>query len=62
MDIFYSIMGFFIKGGAFMVPILVVGADILARNILSPAEMPIGIVTALVGAPFFILLLLKKNV
>jgi biopolymer transport protein ExbB len=30
VDIFYSIMGFFIKGGAFMVPILVVGAVALA--------------------------------
>lgn len=37
-------------------------ADIFARNALSPAEIPIGIVTALVGAPFFIWLLLKKNV
>jgi biopolymer transport protein ExbB len=30
VDIFYSIMGFFIKGGAFMVPILIVGAIALA--------------------------------
>lgn len=30
MDIFYSITGFFIKGGIFMVPILVVGAIALA--------------------------------
>lgn len=37
-------------------------ADIFARNALSPAEIPIGIVTALVGAPFFVWLLLKKNV
>ena len=37
-------------------------ADLLARTVLSPAEMPIGIVTALTGAPFFIWLLLKKNV
>lgn len=41
---------------------LLLGADILARNIVSPAELPIGIVTALIGAPFFIWLLLKKNV
>lgn len=30
MDIFYTVVGFFIKGGAFMVPILVVGAAALA--------------------------------
>lgn len=41
---------------------LILIADILARNLLSPAELPIGIVTALLGAPFFIWLLLKKNV
>ncbi len=36
-------------------------ADLFSRTILSPAELPIGIVTALIGAPFFIWLLLKKN-
>ncbi len=40
---------------------LMLGADILARTIVAPAELPIGIVTALIGAPFFIWLLLKKN-
>jgi len=39
---------------------LILGADILARTIIAPAEIPIGIVTALVGAPFFIWLLLRK--
>ncbi len=32
-------------------------SDIIARNMLSPAELPIGSVTSLVGAPFFIYLL-----
>jgi len=32
-------------------------ADALARTILSPAELPIGVVTAFVGAPFFAILL-----
>ncbi len=41
---------------------LILGADMLARNVIAPAEIPIGIVTAIVGAPFFIWLLLKKNV
>jgi iron complex transport system permease protein len=31
--------------------------DLLARTVLSPAELPIGIITAAVGAPFFIYLL-----
>ena len=32
-------------------------ADLLARNIVSPAEMPIGILTAIIGCPFFIWLI-----
>lgn len=41
---------------------LILSADILARNVVAPAEIPIGIVTAFIGAPFFIWLLLRKNV
>jgi iron complex transport system permease protein len=41
-----------VVGGAFLVL-----ADVLARTILSPAELPIGVVTAFVGAPFFALVL-----
>jgi iron complex transport system permease protein len=33
-------------------------ADLVARLALAPAELPIGIVTALIGAPFFLYLLL----
>ena len=33
---------------------LLVGADTLARTIVAPAEMPIGILTAAIGAPFFL--------
>ncbi|MBT8227182.1 MAG: iron ABC transporter permease, partial [Dactylosporangium sp.] len=32
-------------------------ADLAARTVLSPAEIPIGVVTALAGAPFFVLVL-----
>jgi len=34
-------------------------ADLAARLVLAPAELPIGIVTALIGAPFFLYLLLR---
>ncbi|WP_160493724.1 iron ABC transporter permease [Pseudomonas sp. L-22-4S-12] len=34
-------------------------ADLVARLLLAPAELPIGIVTALLGAPFFLYLLLR---
>ncbi|WP_171006512.1 iron ABC transporter permease [Pseudomonas sp. 2FG] len=38
---------------------LLLFADVLARLALAPAELPIGIVTALLGAPFFLYLLLR---
>lgn len=34
-------------------------ADIAARQALSPAELPVGILTALIGGPFFLVLLLR---
>lgn len=36
-------------------------ADLLARLLLAPAELPIGIVTALLGAPFFLYLLVRER-
>ncbi|UDL95546.1 iron ABC transporter permease [Lichenihabitans sp. PAMC28606] len=39
---------------------LLVGADILARTLAAPAEVPIGILTAAIGAPFFLWLLLTR--
>ena len=40
---------------------LLVGADLISRTIVSPAELPIGIVTSLVGGPFFLWLLFQKK-
>lgn len=37
-------------------------ADVAARLVIAPAELPIGIVTALLGAPFFLYLLLRERV
>jgi iron complex transport system permease protein len=36
-------------------------ADVLARTVLAPAVLPVGIFTALVGAPFFLFLLRKSK-
>jgi iron complex transport system permease protein len=41
--------------------ILMVAADTIARTVLAPVEIPIGIVMALVGAPFFLYLLRRKK-
>ena len=37
--------------------VFVVTADLLARTLLSPLEIPVGVITALIGAPFFLYLL-----
>jgi len=41
--------------------IFLVWCDSLARTVISPTELPVGIITACFGAPFFIYLLLKKR-
>lgn len=41
--------------------ILLLTADTFARTVAAPAELPIGIVTAIIGAPFFLLLLLNQR-
>ena len=43
-------------GGVFLL-----AADTLSRTVIAPAEIPVGVVTALVGAPFFILLLARNK-
>jgi iron complex transport system permease protein len=40
--------------------IFVVLADLLARTVLSPVEIPVGLITALVGGPVFLWLLSRK--
>lgn len=48
-------VSFFI-GGAFLLL-----CDLLARTILAPAELPIGILTSMLGAPFFLWILFRGN-
>jgi iron complex transport system permease protein len=35
-------------------------ADTLARIVIAPAELPVGVITALCGAPYFIFLMRRK--
>ena len=44
-----------IGGGAFLVL-----CDALARTLMAPVEIPVGVVTALAGGPFFLIVLRKK--
>ena len=48
-----------IPGSALLGALLVVAADAIARSIVAPAELPIGILTASLGAPFFLALLMR---
>ncbi|MDI6917373.1 MAG: iron chelate uptake ABC transporter family permease subunit, partial [Thermoplasmatales archaeon] len=41
--------------------IFLILADTMTRSIIEPTEIPVGIVTALVGAPFFLYLLRRKK-
>ena len=45
-----------IGGAAFLVL-----ADVIARSVQAPAELPIGVVTAFFGAPFFLLVLHRSG-
>jgi len=44
-------------GGA----IFLIAADTLARTVISPSEVPVGVITAFMGAPFFIFLLKTRG-
>ncbi|MDR2543786.1 MAG: iron ABC transporter permease [Treponema sp.] len=52
----YLIPMSFILGGSLMVC-----ADLVARTIISPSELPVGAVTALIGAPFFAYVYFKRR-
>lgn len=52
---------FVLPASALMGALLTVSADIVARLAVTPAELPIGIVTSALGAPFFIWLLQRKR-
>lgn len=41
--------------------ILMLAADTLARTLFAPTELPVGIVTSLVGVPFFLYLILRRR-
>ena len=41
--------------------LLMIAADMVARTVMAPGEIPVGIITALLGAPFFLYLLRKSS-
>ena len=43
-------------GAAFLI-----GCDVVARTAMSPVELPVGVITAIIGGPFFLWLLVRKS-
>ncbi|HXW05163.1 MAG TPA: iron ABC transporter permease [Vicinamibacterales bacterium] len=43
-------------GAAFLV-----GCDVVARTVMAPVEIPVGVITALIGGPFFLWLLIHRH-
>lgn len=41
--------------------LLLLAADTIARTVIAPSELPVGIITSLVGVPFYIYLVLRRN-
>lgn len=50
-----------IPASALLGAILLLIADTFARTVVSPAEMPVGIITSMIGGPFFLWLLMRQN-
>ena len=45
-----------------LAPILLLGADVVGRVVARPSEIEVGIVTAFIGAPVFVLLARRRKV
>jgi len=50
-----------IPGSALLGGALLTGADLIARTIVAPAELPIGILTAMIGVPVFIYIIISEK-
>lgn len=52
---------FVLPGAAMLGAVLILWADLLSRVIVAPAELPLGILTASIGGPFFLALLMREH-
>ncbi|MBQ1121112.1 iron ABC transporter permease [Streptomyces sp. B15] len=52
---------FLVPGSALGGAVVLVGADLAARTVAQPAELPLGVLTALLGSPFFFWLLRRTR-
>jgi iron complex transport system permease protein len=44
-----------------LAPILLLTADVIGRVVARPGEVQVGIITALIGAPFFVILVRRRK-
>jgi iron complex transport system permease protein len=49
-----------LPGSAFAGAALLIGCDVVARTVIAPLELPVGIVTAIIGGPVFLWLLFRR--
>ena len=56
-----AILGTILAAVSLLGATLLILADVIARVVIAPAELPIGIVTAVLGAPVFLWILLKRR-
>ncbi|MEU1261081.1 iron ABC transporter permease [Streptomyces cellulosae] len=52
---------FLLPGSALLGALVLLAADLAARTVASPAELPLGVLTALLGSPFFFWLLRRTR-
>ncbi|MFZ2472840.1 MAG: iron ABC transporter permease [Methanothrix sp.] len=52
---------FLLPGSALVGALLLLGADTLARTILAPVILPVGIMTSFLGVPFFVYLFMRRR-
>jgi iron complex transport system permease protein len=52
---------FLVPGSALAGALVLLAADLTARTVAAPAELPLGVLTALIGSPFFFLLLRRTR-
>jgi len=53
--------GWLVPTSAFVGATILIVSDAIARTVVAPAELPVGIITALLGCPFFLLLLRTRG-
>ena len=52
---------YLVPGSALFGATLLIGADIVGKTLVSPAVLPVGVVTAFLGGPLFFWLIIRKR-